>query len=122
MKLRRPPIPQSKLRRAWELPRNRRLLGLKFRRQHVVAGFIVDFYCPELRLVLEIDGTQHSDTAQSEYDAARTAQLELRGLRAIRIRNDQLREDALKALLCRISPAVPPLHEVERGSGGEVRG
>lgn len=42
-------------RRAWQLLRNRRLLGLKFRRQHRIRGFIVDFYCHELQLVLEID-------------------------------------------------------------------
>src|SRR2546426_11892187 len=90
MRLRRPPIPRPKLqrardlrrgltmaeRRAWNLLRNRRMLGLTFRRQHVIAGFIVDFYCAELRLVLEIDGSGHSGGAQSDYDAARTARSE----------------------------------------------
>jgi len=109
MRLRRPPIPRPKLqrardlrrgltmaeRRAWNLLRNRRMLGLKFRRQHVIAGFIVDFYCAELRLVLEIDGSGHSGGAQSDYDAARTANLEARGYRVVRIRNDALQEDAL---------------------------
>src|SRR2546429_1333454 len=93
MRLRPPPISQPKLRRArelrreltiaerkvWQMLRNRRMLGLKFRRQHVIAGFIVDFYCAELRLVLEIDGSGHSGGAQSDYDAARTANLEARG-------------------------------------------
>jgi len=41
---------------AWDLLRNRRCLGLKFRRQHVIRGFIVDFYCPELRIAVEVDG------------------------------------------------------------------
>jgi len=113
MKLRHPPIARPKLqrardlrrdvtiaeRRAWELLRNRRMLGLKFRRQHVIAGFIVDFYCAELRLVLEIDGSGHEGGLQSDYDAARTAHLESRGFRIIRIRNDALREEALKTLL-----------------------
>src|SRR3989442_10517221 len=90
MRLRRPPIPRPKLqrardlrrgltmaeRRAWNLLRNRRMLGLKFRRQHVIAGSIVNFCCAELRLVLEIDGSGHSGGAQSDYDAARTANLE----------------------------------------------
>src|SRR2546428_3945602 len=93
MKRRRPPVPRVKLqrsrelrqdatlaeRRAWDLLRNRRMLSLKFRRQHVIAGFIVDFYCAELRLVLEIDGGGHSSGAQSDYDDAR-AHLESRGL------------------------------------------
>ena len=86
-------------RRAWDLLRNRRMLGLKFRRQHVIAGFIVDFYCAELRLVLEIDGGGHSSGVQSDYDDARTAHLESRGLRVIRIPNDALQEDSLKRLL-----------------------
>ena len=106
-------------RRAWNLLRNRRMLGLKFRRQHVIAGFIVDFYCAELRLVLEIDGSGHSGGAQSDYDAARTANLEARGYRVVRIRNDALQEDALKSLLEDLT-VVPPLRKAERGSGGEV--
>jgi len=113
MRLRRPPIPRPKLQRArdlrrdltlaerrtWELLRNRRMLGLKFRRQHAISGFIVDFYCAELNLVFEIDGTGHASMMQSGYDAVRTAHLESRGLRVIRIPNGAVREDALKSLL-----------------------
>src|SRR2546422_10909214 len=105
-------------RRAWNLLRNRRMLGLKFRRQHVIAGFIVDFYCAELRLVLEIDGSGHSGGAQSDYDAARTANLEARGYRVVRIRNDALQEDALKSLLEDLT--VVPRSE-ERRVGKECR-
>src|ERR1700745_2679562 len=99
MSRRRRAIAQSKLARArqlrrestsaeglaWELLRNRRMLGLKFRRQHVIAGFVADFYCAERRLVLELDGPSHSAGMRSEYDAARTALLESRGLRVVRI-------------------------------------
>jgi len=42
--------------KVWKLLRNRRFLGLKFRRQHVVEGFVVDFYCPECKIAIEIDG------------------------------------------------------------------
>ena len=104
-------------RRAWNLLRNRRMLGLKFRRQHVIAGFIVDFYCAELRLVLEIDGSGHSGGAQSDYDAARTANLEARGYRVVRIRNEALQEDALKSLLEDLTCRPP---SPQRGEG--VRG
>jgi very-short-patch-repair endonuclease len=86
-------------RRAWELLRHRRMLGLKFRRQHVIDGFIVDFYCAELRLVLELDGAGHTDKMRSEYDAARTTHLQSRGLRVIRIDNAVMREEALRILL-----------------------
>ncbi len=51
---------------AWLLLRDRKILGLKFRRQQIVAGFVVDFYCASLRLVLELDGGVHDDPAQAE--------------------------------------------------------
>ena len=87
--LRREPTPAE--RHAWSLLRNRRLLGLRFRRQHVLHGFIVDFYCPALKLVLEVDGNPHDDATQASYDDARTAWLKSAGYRLIRVRN---RDDA----------------------------
>lgn len=50
----------------WSLLRNRRLANAKFRRQHVIAPYIVDFYCAERRLVIELDGGQHRE--QQDYD------------------------------------------------------
>src|ERR1051325_11548921 len=58
-------------RYAWSLLRNRGVLGLKFRRQHVLQGFIVDFYCVAERLVLDLEGDAHDGTDQLAYDAAR---------------------------------------------------
>ncbi len=52
-------------RHAWSLLRNRRIGGLKFRRQHVIGAFIVDFYCADLRLVLELDGAPHDHPDQA---------------------------------------------------------
>ncbi|MGH7548076.1 MAG: endonuclease domain-containing protein [Gemmatimonadales bacterium] len=95
-------------RRAWDLLRNRRMLGLKFRRQHVLAGFIVDFYCAKLGLVLEINGPGHTSTTQSDYDAARTAHLETRGLRVIRISNEALSEKAVRSLVQDLTRRSPP--------------
>ena len=60
---------------AWALLRNRRCLGLKFRRQHVIRGFIVDFYCAEFHLALEVDGGVHGDRVQAEFDEARSRAL-----------------------------------------------
>jgi very-short-patch-repair endonuclease len=54
-------------RNAWEILRNRRVLGFKFRRQHVIDGFIVDFFCKELRLVIELDGAGHADLEPADY-------------------------------------------------------
>lgn len=62
-RLRRRATASEKL--AWELLRNRRLLGLKFRRQQVIRGYVVDFYCAELRLALEIDGGIHHEPEQA---------------------------------------------------------
>ena len=56
------------------------MLGYKFRRQHVIDGFIVDFYCRELKLVIELDGLGHTDPEHVDYDVARTAHLELKGI------------------------------------------
>src|ERR1700679_3510922 len=67
-RFRREPTPAEAA--AWQLLRGRRILGLKFRRQHVIAGFIVDFYCASLRLVLELDGGIHDHPVQAENDAS----------------------------------------------------
>jgi very-short-patch-repair endonuclease len=104
-------------RRAWELFRDRRMLGLKFRRQHVIDGFIVDFYCADLQLVLELDGAGHTDKMRSEYDAARTTHLQSRGLRVIRIDNAAVREETLRRLLQDLAGRSP---SPQRGEG--VRG
>ncbi len=57
-------------RQLWQALKNRQLKGWKFRCQHPIQSFVVDFYCPEHRLVVELDGDIH--TQQVEYDAART--------------------------------------------------
>jgi very-short-patch-repair endonuclease len=77
-----PTLAENKL---WERLRNRRLNGLKFRRQHAIDRFIVDFYCAEARLVIEVDREIHQYT-QAE-DALRTEFLESLGLRVIRFEN-----------------------------------
>ena len=61
----------------WVRLRDRRLGGWKFRRQMSLNGFVVDFCCPDARLVLELDGGQHAD--RTEQDAARTKNLETAG-------------------------------------------
>jgi very-short-patch-repair endonuclease len=68
--------------RLWSLLRDRRLGGRKFRRQHPIPPYVVDFYCDEARLVLELDGGQHAE--MTERDERRTAFLKERGLRVWR--------------------------------------
>ncbi|PYP70525.1 MAG: cytosine methyltransferase [Gemmatimonadetes bacterium] len=116
-RLRRDPMPAE--RSAWSLLRNHKILGLKFRRQHVLCGFIVDFYCPRLRLVLELDGAPHDHAARAGYDAARTAHFEARGYRVLRVRNRELSrkrlEQLLRPLLHRPSSPLSRQGEGDRG-------
>ena len=82
----------------WQCLRNRRLGGFKFRRQATVGHHVADFLCAEKRLIVELDGGQHT----SERDAARTARLEASGYRVIRFwNNDALgnTEAVLEAIL-----------------------
>ena len=71
----------------WKKLKNRELFNVKFRRQHPIYIFIVDFYNHELKLVIEIDGEIHDDKAAIEYDLNRTSELERYGLRILRFPN-----------------------------------
>ncbi|MCK6580998.1 MAG: endonuclease domain-containing protein [Anaerolineae bacterium] len=71
----------------WQRIRNRRIGGAKFRRQHAVEGFIVDFVCIERRLIVEVDGDIHTLPDQQAYDQQRQALLESRGFRVLRFAN-----------------------------------
>jgi very-short-patch-repair endonuclease len=75
-------------RRMWELLRGRRCLGLKFRRQQVIRGFIVDFYCAQLRIALEIDGGVHAEPDQRAWDNERTALLARSNIQVLRFPAD----------------------------------
>jgi len=85
--------------RVWNILRNRKFKGLKFRRQHVLEGFVVDFYCHELRLAVEIDGDVHNK--QKDYDELRQALIESKDIRFIRVTNDEINRD-INILLNRI--------------------
>ncbi|MBI4497881.1 MAG: endonuclease domain-containing protein [Chloroflexi bacterium] len=71
----------------WKFLRARHVAGAKFRRQHQCGPYILDFFCPEHRLVIEIDGSQHREPDKMMADRARTRYLEARGLRVIRFTN-----------------------------------
>lgn len=99
----KPPLPPQLLQRCrelrqsatdaeqllWELIRNRQLLGAKFRRQHPVGPFILDFYCHEAKLAIELDGGVHTDPEQAHRDAERTKALEIEGIRVLRFWNHE---------------------------------
>ncbi|MEG0131757.1 MAG: endonuclease domain-containing protein [Acinetobacter sp.] len=71
----------------WQLLRAKHFMNLKFRRQHVIAPYIVDFYCHEIGLVIELDGSQHGTVDAIGYDAERTKFLEALDLKVVRYWN-----------------------------------
>ncbi|MDR7223159.1 endonuclease domain-containing protein [Aminobacter aminovorans] len=77
----------------WNELRAHRLMGLGFRRQYPVAGYIVDFACPAHKLIVELDGSQHADAANVEADAVRTLRLEQDGWTILRFWNDDVVRD-----------------------------
>lgn len=72
----------------WQKLRNRQVQGAKFRRQHSIEGFIVDFVCVEHRLIIEVDGSIHEMPDQQSYDEQRQAFLEAQGFCIMRFTND----------------------------------
>lgn len=80
----------SQEKKLWERLRLNRMKGLRFKAQHPMASYIADFYCHKLRLVIEIDGPNHSHSDQFEYDQARTSHLEQLGVQVIRFTNDEI--------------------------------
>ncbi|MCY4572641.1 MAG: endonuclease domain-containing protein [Gemmatimonadetes bacterium] len=99
-------------RMLWSRLRDRRLRGIKFRRQAQIGQYIVDFLCMERRLIIELDGGHHAD--QRDSDDARTRALESDGFRVLRFWNNEvLREpdSVLEAILLHLdapATAEPP--------------
>ena len=82
----------------WRELKSKNFLGFKFRRQHPISQFIVDFYCHELKLIIDLDGRIHLKPENSEYDDNRTAELERFGLRVIRFTNDEIENEMERVL------------------------
>ena len=74
----------------WAELRNRKLNGLKFRRQHPIDKYIADFYCHERKLVIELDGAVHDVKENEDYDKARTFELKDLSINVLRFRNDEV--------------------------------
>ena len=82
----------------WTFLRNRQLKGKKFRRQHAFADYILDFYCHECKLAIELDGHGHTKKEQQQYDAARTNLLNEYGIKVIRFWNNEVLQEQEKVL------------------------
>jgi len=95
----------------WQFVRAHRFGGLKFRRQHAIGPYIVDFYCASLRLVVEVDGPIHAN--QAHEDENRQRYLEHLGLEVLRFSNDEVLNDPA-SVLDRLKAAVQKNGPVSR--------
>ena len=84
--------------RLWSLLRNRQLKGKKFRRQHAIANYIVDFYYNESKLAIELDGNLHATAEGREYDDSRTLVLNEVGVTVLRFWNEEVMNDIMRVL------------------------
>ncbi|HYN19743.1 MAG TPA: endonuclease domain-containing protein [Thermoanaerobaculia bacterium] len=96
----------------WSRLRARRFLGLKFRRQFPLEGFVPDFCCYELRLLVEIDGGIHDEPSHTERDHNRDAYLRSLGFTILRFPNERILRD-LPAVLEEIATAARLTHQLE---------
>ena len=77
----------------WRELKNKGLGHRKFRRQHSIENYIVDFYCPQEKLIIELDGEVHNDRMQAEYDQVRDDRLKQLGNKILRFENHQMFND-----------------------------
>jgi len=89
----------------WMYLRNRQLQGYKFRRQYSIGPFVIDFYCPELKFAIEVDGGIHEIGQQREYDFERQKYLEKFNIIFLRITNKEVLED-IKSVVSKIEKFI----------------
>ena len=106
----------------WQLRRNRCRCNMKFRRQHTIDIYTVDFYCAERKLVVEIDGSDHFTNHGKRHDAARDRFLVSLGIRVLRFTGKQVEletERVLSEIDQALSPSSPNPFSPEYGGEGE---
>ena len=91
----------------WRLLRNRQFGGLKFRRQYPIAPYVLDFYCHEARLAIEVDGGQHNVPNKQRRDTERTAHLGRQGITVMRFWNQEVLQET-EAVLEQLHDALTP--------------
>jgi very-short-patch-repair endonuclease len=97
----------------WARIRNRQINGCKFRRQYSIGTYIVDFYSPENKLAVEIDGSSHDKTESIEYDKNRQEEIETLGIRVVRFTNKNVLTniDIVIKQLCEITAQQKQIEE-----------
>nr|WP_324257062.1 endonuclease domain-containing protein [Cellvibrio fontiphilus] len=100
------PMPEKIL---WAQIRNQQL-GVKFRRQHGIGRYIADFYCAQLKLVIELDGDSHYQNGGQEYDQVRDEFMHALGLTVLRFTNRDVMNnlDGVLAVIKSLTPSQPP--------------
>jgi len=98
----------------WSKLRSRQLSGFKFRRQHPIGQYILDFYCREAHLAIEVDGGQHAEDQKWKLDNLRTAFLMTKGIRVIRFWNDDVLRD-LENVIAEIDTALAEIMNEKEG-------
>ena len=101
----------------WALLRDRRFLGFKFRRQHPVDPYVLDFYCHEASLGIELDGGQHNEPENEAHDRKRTEFLAQKGIRVLRFWNNEVFSETEGILRSIYDALTPALSRRERGNG-----
>jgi len=109
----------------WYLLRGRRFMGYKFRRQSPLPPYVLDFYCDELRLAVELDGGQHNTDGEAKRDDRRDQFIRARGIEVVRywnhdvlLKTEEVLEDLLQHLALKVRPS--PLTPLPEGEGNGV--
>ena len=97
-------------RRLWNLLKNRQFYNLKFKRQQPIGDYIVDFICKEAKIIIEIDGGQHNEPENIDYDTARTKYLNNLGYKVVRFWNNEIYEN-IEGVVLRLEEEINPHQE-----------
>ena len=97
-------------RRLWNLLKNRQFHNLKFKRQQPIGDYIVDFICKEAKIIIEIDGGQHNEPENIEYDKTRTEYLNNLGYKVIRFWNNEIYEN-IEGVVFQLKEEINPHQE-----------
>jgi very-short-patch-repair endonuclease len=109
----------------WQLLRNRQIAGAKFRRQHPIPPYILDFYCHEHRLAVEIDGWQHNQPVERARDTRRTEFLAQQGIRVLLFWNHEVlseTEAVLQVIYDAVVGSSPHPNPLPEGEGMTIEG
>jgi very-short-patch-repair endonuclease len=100
----------------WAHLRNKQFYGMKFFRQYSIGPYILDFYCPRMKLAVELDGGQHNESENKEYDSVRSEYLKSQGIDVIRFWDNEVllnRDGVLAELGLKVTPPTLPFNKGE---------